>query len=94
MQKVKMLLTKPSYVGFVFLELSKLHMLKYAIQRYHPFFDMFSIPLNIHRHQSNEVIIVITMFDYEVIIARYGEKAHLVFTDTDSLMSNNEKRDV
>ena len=36
MQKVKMLLTKPSYVGFVVLELSKLHMLKYAITTYHP----------------------------------------------------------
>ena len=31
MQKVKLLLTKPSYVGFVVLEFSKLHMLKYAI---------------------------------------------------------------
>ena len=30
MQKVKLLLTKPSYLGFVVLELSKLHMLKYA----------------------------------------------------------------
>ena len=36
MQKVKMLLTKPSYVGFVVLELSKLHMLKYALPTYHP----------------------------------------------------------
>ena len=30
MQNVKLLLTKPSYLGFVVLELSKLHMLKYA----------------------------------------------------------------
>ena len=30
MQKVKLLLTKPLYLGFVLLELSKLHMLKYA----------------------------------------------------------------
>ena len=30
MQKVKLLLTKPSYLGFVVLELSKIHMLKYA----------------------------------------------------------------
>ena len=36
MQKVKMLLPKPSYVGFVVLELSKLQMLKYAIPAYHP----------------------------------------------------------
>ena len=35
MQKVKMLLTKLSYVGFVVLELSKLHILKYAIPTYH-----------------------------------------------------------
>ena len=30
MQKVKLLLTKPSYLGFAVLVLSKLHMLKYA----------------------------------------------------------------
>ena len=36
MQKVKMLLTKPSYVGFVVLELSKPRMLEYAIPTYHP----------------------------------------------------------
>ena len=37
MQKVKMVLIKPSYVGFVVLELSKLHMLKYAIPTYSPY---------------------------------------------------------
>ena len=31
LRKVKLLLTKPSYIGFVVLELSKLHMLKYII---------------------------------------------------------------
>ena len=36
MKKGKMLLTKPSYVGFVVLELSKLHMLKYGLPTYHP----------------------------------------------------------
>ena len=35
-QKVNMLLTKPSYVEFVVLELSILHMLKYALPTYHP----------------------------------------------------------
>ena len=36
MHKVKMLLPKPSYVGFVVLELSKLQMLKYAIPTHPP----------------------------------------------------------
>ena len=36
MQNVKMLLTKPSYVGFVVLELSKLIMLNYIFPIYHP----------------------------------------------------------
>ena len=36
MQKVKMPLTKPSYVGFVLMEVSKLHMFKYALPTYHP----------------------------------------------------------
>ena len=58
MQKVKMLLTKPSYVGFVVLELSKLHVFKYAIPTYHPIssrFLIFSISLHIH-HTSNDIM--------------------------------------
>ena len=52
MQKVKILLTKPSYVGFVVVELSKLHMLKYAIPTYHNYhFAIFSfesyVPTNL-----------------------------------------------
>ena len=41
MQKVKMLYPKPSYVGFLVLQLSKLHTLKYAIPRYHLTFSDF-----------------------------------------------------
>ena len=44
-------------------------------------------------HQpSNEIIILLTSFHYDVIKARYGEKAHLLFTD--SLMYHIETRDV
>ena len=48
MQKVKMLLSKPSYVGFVVLELSKLLMLKYPIPTYHPIIpiSLLYFPLN------------------------------------------------
>ena len=48
MQKVKMLLTKPSYFGFVVLELIKLHMLKYAIPTYPPItpITLLYFPLN------------------------------------------------
>ena len=45
-------------------------------------------------HPSNEIIIVLTRFHYYVIKARYGEKAHLLFTDTDSLMYHIETPDV
>ena len=77
MQKVKMLLTKPSYVEFVVLELSKLHMLKYAIPTYphitpNTLSYFFGI---IHHHQSNEIIPVLNRFHYDIIKARYGEKA-------------------
>ena len=37
MQNVKMLLTKPSYVGFVVVELSKLDMLNYLLPSFHFF---------------------------------------------------------
>ena len=96
MQKVKMLLTKPSYVGFVVLELSKLHMLKYALPTYHPIItaSLSYFSLNIHRHQSHEIIHVLDRFHYDIIKARYGEKAHLLFTDTDSLMYHIETADV
>ena len=72
MQKVKMLLTKPSYVGFVVLELSKFHIIKYAIPTYpHMTPNTLSYFLGIiHHHQSNEIIAVLIRFDYDIIKAR------------------------
>ena len=45
-------------------------------------------------HISNEIIHVLNRFHYDIIKARYGEKAHLLFADTDSLMYDIETPDV
>jgi len=61
MQKLTLVINKPSYAGFAVLELSKLRMYE---------------------------------FHYDVIKAKYGDKARLLFTDTDSLMYEIETDDV
>ena len=43
---------------------------------------------------ENNARIVLNRFHYDIIKARYGEKAHLLFTDTDSLMYHIETPDV
>ena len=60
-KKASVTLNKPLYVGFVVLELSKLHMYK---------------------------------FHYDYMKCTYGEKAHLLFTDTDSLTYHIETPDI
>ena len=51
LQKVKLLLSKPSYVGFVVLELSKLHMMRYCPFLFPDFFNLISTLLT-HRSLS------------------------------------------
>ena len=41
-----------------------------------------------------ELIIVLSRFEYDVNKARYGLKAHLLFTDTGSAMSQIETPDI
>ena len=83
MQQVKLPLTKPSYVGFVVMELRKLHMLKYPIPKYHPIIPitLSYFALHIQGHPSKDIIIALNRFIYDVIKARSEEKAHLLFTD-------------
>ena len=50
--------------------------------------------MHIHRHPLNRIIIVLTRFHNDVIKTRYGEKAHLLFTDPDSLMYHIETPDI
>ena len=93
-QNVKLLLTKPSSVGFVVLELSKLHMLKYVHPNtIHLTYCIAHFPIFIY-HPLNEFIIELTLFHCDVIKVRYWEKAHLLLTDTDSVMYHIEIRDV
>ena len=73
--KAKLLLTMVSNVGFVIVESRKHKMLKDAIPIYH-----HTIPITltyfswiIHQHLSNEIIIVLNRFHYDIIKARYGE---------------------
>ena len=51
LQKVKLILSKPSYVGFVVLELSKLHMMRYCPFLFPDFFNLISTLLT-HRSLS------------------------------------------
>ena len=45
-------------------------------------------------HPSNEILIVLTMFHYDIIKVRYVEKSHLLFTNTVSLIYHIERPDV
>ena len=61
------------------------------ISTYHYYhFVIFSFD---YTSQPNEIIPVLNRFHYDIIKARYGEKAHLLFTDTDSLMYHIETPD-
>ena len=94
MQKVKGLLIKPSYVGFVVFQLSKLHMLKYVYPASHHILSHFlTFHIYVKSQPFIDVIIVLIRFHNDVIKSLYGVKDHLLFRDTECLMYHIERAD-
>ena len=108
MQKIKLLLTKPSYVVFGVLELSKFHMMRYSRFLF-PFFSTDISPFSfwlshfhsivssfaIHIHSTIQYTTIPTYrFYHNVTKKKYGNKAQVLFTDTDSLLYHGDTADM
>ena len=87
-QKRKSLIEKPHCIGFkIFGEnLAAVEMRKIQLMINKPFYVGFSVLELSKLHMAR--------FHYEYIVPKYGEKANLLFTDTDSHMYYIETEDV
>ena len=109
-QKVKLLLTKPAYIGFFVLELRKLHMMRYNPFLF-PFFSNLSFPpvsffpvlyhfivvieSSLSLHTTiHNTTTPIYRFHLDVTKKKYGKEAQHLFTVSDSVMSHVETADI
>ena len=72
MQNVKLLHTKPSYVGFLVLELSKLHMLMYVDPTYHHITSLRECMVTNLLHQHTQKIAYSTQLGSTTMSSRRG----------------------
>ena len=97
MRKVKLLLNKPSYVGFAVLELAKPLTFRYCysvLPLTH--IELFVSHSNVFLNHGNNIMCSISSnsFHNDVMKPKYGKDVQLLFTDTDSLMYEVKTEDI